>query len=78
MRHQVNDTVYALRDLYEPVSDHSPGYQLCAYGDELVIRAVNPNSRYPYSTSHPDITDRSFGVTGAEISAMRHFTFNKP
>jgi hypothetical protein len=64
----VGDKVQMACDIYEAADDHSPGGYLASKGEAMIIRAVDPKARqFPYSISHPHITDNSFGVTAEEI-----------
>ncbi len=64
-RYGVGDLVEAVRTIdEEPCEDH-PGQHLCTRGDLLVVRRVG--NVWDCSVSHPEITDRSFGVMADEI-----------
>ena len=77
MAHQVNDTVFALKDVIDPPSGDSPGGRLCRFGDKLIVRKVREGNEFKYLVSHEDVVDGSgFGVTPLEISKMRHFDHN--
>lgn len=61
----VGDRVRAKRDMYEGPTGELPAQDLCRKGDLLIIRRVG--GFWPYSVSHPEITDRTFGVTADDI-----------
>lgn len=65
---KVGDEVVLTRDIYEEADDHSPGGYLARKGEKVIVRAADANARrFPYSVSHPHITNNSFGVTAEEI-----------
>ena len=65
----VGQRVKAKKDLYE-TSDELPNSLYAAEGEELIVRAVNPVSAYPFLVSHEGITRSRFGVTASEIAAV--------
>lgn len=64
----IGDRVEALNTLVEHPSGDSPGGLLCNKGDVLIVRGVPyVKSFWDIYVSHPEITDRTFGVTCSEI-----------
>jgi len=68
---KVGQKVKTLRDIIDPPCENSPGGRLAKRGEFLIIRAINPSHSYPISVSHPEITDKSFGVEGEEIEIIQ-------
>jgi len=68
----VGQRVRALTHLINPANDHSPQSCYASKGDLLIVRRVRPAGEifYNISVSHEDITDRTFGVTEAEIELI--------
>lgn len=63
----VGDRVRAVREIIEDANDHHPRSALAYRGDKLVIRDIDPESRFPIRVSHERIVDQSFGVEVSEI-----------
>jgi hypothetical protein len=68
--YSVGQKVRALEFLGDAPSGDSPGGNYARPGEILVVRKVDPESSFPISVSHENVTDRSFGVEVNEIEVV--------
>lgn len=69
MSYAVGDQVRAVHTLTEPPSEELPAQHFCDAGDLLIVRRVG--GLWDYYVSHPEITDRSFGVKAIEVEETK-------
>ena len=62
---KVGDKVKLLVDIYEPVSDDSPG-GILAFKDEVVIVRATGGFIYDLHVSHAVVENNSFGILANE------------
>jgi len=66
---QVGQTVYATRDIIHDASGDWPEQLLARRGEKLIVRKTESDFFSAY-VSHPEITDKSFGVEPGEITTV--------
>src|ERR1022692_197339 len=63
----VGQTVIATVDLVDLADDERPTTLYAEAGDELIVRQISWGSLFKIGVSHPNVTDRCFGVRANEI-----------
>lgn len=60
---KVGQRLRLLQDIYEPADDFSPAGYLAKDGHILVVRKLNPDSKFSIAqVSHEHIKDRTFSL----------------
>lgn len=66
----VGDRVRSLIQVRQPASDETPESICCEVYDELVVRRIDRESRYPIKVSHSHVIGRDFGVDEFEVEKI--------